>query len=176
MAYHGNIYLLLFLPAVVILYSLAPVRGRRVILLAANALFYFSFSRFLMGYLAGAALFTWLMGKAIGRRQAAEDAAMLAAENEYLAASADAGGAVEAAAYFDKARLTRQSTRDEALELLELACAGKTILVNTLEIPELQKIADYCAVFYEGSIVKILEHKDIDEHTVMMYSTGSHAA
>ena len=57
--------------------------------------------------------------------------------------------------------------------ILELAQTGKTILVNTLEIPELQKIADYCAIFYEGRIVKVLEHKDIDEHTVMMYSTGS---
>lgn len=57
--------------------------------------------------------------------------------------------------------------------ILEMAKAGKTILINTLEIPELQKVADYCAVFYNGSIIKILEHKEIDEMTVMMYSTNA---
>ncbi|MCD7888104.1 MAG: sugar ABC transporter ATP-binding protein, partial [Clostridiales bacterium] len=57
--------------------------------------------------------------------------------------------------------------------ILQLAQAGKTILVNTLEIPELQQVADRCAVFYEGEIVKILPHEDIDEHTVMLYSTNA---
>ena len=57
--------------------------------------------------------------------------------------------------------------------ILELAKKGKTILINTLEIPEIQKVADYCAVFYEGSIVKLLEHKEISEEAVMLYATGS---
>ncbi|MBU5342127.1 sugar ABC transporter ATP-binding protein [Caldifermentibacillus hisashii] len=55
--------------------------------------------------------------------------------------------------------------------ILNLAEQGKTILINTLEIPELQKIADRCAVFYNGEIIKILQHDEIDEETVMMYST-----
>ena len=50
---------------------------------------------------------------------------------------------------------------------------GKTILVNTLEIPELQKVADYCAIFCDGKIVKVLPHEQIEEHTIMMYSTNS---
>lgn len=50
---------------------------------------------------------------------------------------------------------------------------GKTILINTLEIPEIQKVADYCAVFYNGEIIKVLEHQEIDEMTVMMYSTNA---
>ena len=50
---------------------------------------------------------------------------------------------------------------------------GKTILINTLEIPEIQKVADYCAVFYNGEIIKVLEHEEIDEMTVMMYSTNA---
>lgn len=58
--------------------------------------------------------------------------------------------------------------------ILELAGKGKTILINTLEIPEIQKVADYCAVFYEGSIVKLLEHKEISEEAVMLYATGSY--
>ena len=57
--------------------------------------------------------------------------------------------------------------------ILELAEAGKTILINTLEIPEIQKVADYCAVFYNGSIIKVLEHDEIDETTVMLYSTNA---
>lgn len=57
--------------------------------------------------------------------------------------------------------------------ILELAKSGKTIIVNTLEIPELQKIADACMIFYEGKIIKTLEHKDINEHTVMLYSTNA---
>lgn len=47
--------------------------------------------------------------------------------------------------------------------ILKLADAGKTILINTLEIPELAKVADCCAVFYEGTIIKMLQHEEIDE-------------
>ena len=46
-------------------------------------------------------------------------------------------------------------------------------MINTLEIPELQKVADYCAVFYNGSIIKVLPHDEIDEQRVMMYSTNA---
>ncbi len=49
----------------------------------------------------------------------AEDAAMAAAQEDYLAASASGGASI----YFDKARLTRQTARDEALQLLETACS-----------------------------------------------------
>ncbi len=57
--------------------------------------------------------------------------------------------------------------------ILELAKGGKTILINTLEIPEIQKVADYCVVFYNGTIVKILPHSEVDEMTVMLYSTNA---
>lgn len=57
--------------------------------------------------------------------------------------------------------------------IIELAEQGKTVLINTLEIPEIRKVADYCVVFYGGSIIKILPHKDIDEQTVMLYSTNA---
>ena len=57
--------------------------------------------------------------------------------------------------------------------ILQLAESGKTILINTLEIPEIQKVADYCAVFYEGTIVKILPHEEIDAKKVMKYSTNA---
>ncbi len=57
--------------------------------------------------------------------------------------------------------------------ILKLAESGKTILINTLEINEIQKVADRCAVFYDGRLLKILAHSEIDEHTVMMYSTNA---
>ena len=57
--------------------------------------------------------------------------------------------------------------------ILRLAESGKTILVNTQEIPELQRVADACAVFYSGRIVKVLSHEEITEHTVMMYATNA---
>lgn len=57
--------------------------------------------------------------------------------------------------------------------IMELAKSGKTILINTLEIPELEKVADSCAVFYNGSIIKTLPHEEIDETTVMLYSTNA---
>lgn len=57
---------------------------------------------------------------------AAEDAAMLAAQEEYTAAAVETDAPnVAVSAYFDEARLTRQSSRDEALELLEQACSGE---------------------------------------------------
>lgn len=60
--------------------------------------------------------------------------------------------------------------------ILELAGQGKTILINTLEIPELQKVADRCAVFYEGRLVRMLPHEEINENTVMLWSTGASCA
>lgn len=57
--------------------------------------------------------------------------------------------------------------------ILQLARQGKTIVYNTQEIPELQRVADRCAVFYSGRIVKILSHDEITEHTAMMYATNA---
>ena len=56
--------------------------------------------------------------------------------------------------------------------ILELAEKGKTILVNTLEIPEIQKIADHCVVFYHGHIQTILPREEITEERVMLYATN----
>lgn len=57
--------------------------------------------------------------------------------------------------------------------ILEFAESGKTVIINTLEIPEIQKVADRCVVFYEGQIVKIFEHNGVNEHDVMLYSTNA---
>lgn len=57
--------------------------------------------------------------------------------------------------------------------ILEFANEGKTIIINTLEIPEIKKVADRCLVFYEGKIVKEFTHEEVNEHDVMLYSTNA---
>ena len=57
--------------------------------------------------------------------------------------------------------------------IMKLAEEGKTIIINTLEIPEIQQVADFCVIFYNGSIIKILEHDEIEETKVMLYSTNA---
>ena len=76
---------------------------------------------------------------------AAEDQAMAQAQEEYQAASAAADtGAVAVNAYFDEARLTRQSSRDEALKLLEQDSSQEVIdesmrQINTMAAWNLQE-------------------------------------
>ncbi len=55
----------------------------------------------------------------------------------------------------------------------QLAKEGKTILINTLEIPELQQVADRCVVFYHGRVQTILERNEINEETVMLWATDA---
>ncbi len=55
----------------------------------------------------------------------------------------------------------------------ELAQSGKTILVNTLEIPEIQQVADRCIVFYHGSLQAQLERSKISEEAVMLQATNA---
>ncbi|MHB8061034.1 MAG: sugar ABC transporter ATP-binding protein [Ruminiclostridium sp.] len=57
--------------------------------------------------------------------------------------------------------------------ILDLSKDGNTIIVNTLEIPEIQKIADRCIVFYHGNIAALLERSEINEETVMLYATNA---
>ena len=57
--------------------------------------------------------------------------------------------------------------------ILMLAEQGRTIIINTLEIGEIQMVADRCAVFYDGRLLKVLPHNEIDEQTVMLYSTNA---
>lgn len=65
-------------------------------------------------------------------------------------------------------------TKDEIYKLIiRLASSGKTIVFNSLEIPEIMRVVDRCAVFYSGRIAKILDHNEITEHTVMMYATNA---
>jgi ribose transport system ATP-binding protein len=57
--------------------------------------------------------------------------------------------------------------------ILDLSKSGKTIIVNTLEIPEIQKIADRCIVFYHGKVAVELERSEINEEAVMLHATNA---
>ena len=57
--------------------------------------------------------------------------------------------------------------------ILQFAQEGKTVIINTLEIPEIKKVSDRCVVLYDGRIAKIFSHEEIDEKSVMMYSTNA---
>ncbi|MDR2485179.1 MAG: sugar ABC transporter ATP-binding protein [Treponema sp.] len=57
--------------------------------------------------------------------------------------------------------------------ILQLSEQGKTILVNTLEIPEIEKVADQCVVFYHGRVHAVLDRNSIDETTVMLHAAGA---
>jgi len=57
--------------------------------------------------------------------------------------------------------------------IMDLAGEGKTIVLNTLEIPEIQKVSDRCVVLYSGEVVAVLSHDEINERDVMLYSTHS---
>ncbi len=57
--------------------------------------------------------------------------------------------------------------------MLEFANDGKAVIFNTLEIPEIKKVADRCIVFYEGRIAKEFSHAEVNERDVMLYSTNA---
>ena len=57
--------------------------------------------------------------------------------------------------------------------ILQFAQAGKTVIINTLEIPEIKKVSDRCVVLYDGAVARIFDHDEINEQAVMMYSTNA---
>ena len=57
--------------------------------------------------------------------------------------------------------------------ILEFASRGMTVIINTLEIPEIKKVSDRCVVFFEGRVAKVFQHDEINEHDVMLYSTNA---
>lgn len=57
--------------------------------------------------------------------------------------------------------------------ILEFAARGMTVVINTLEIPEIKKVSDRCVVFFEGRVAKVFHHDEINEHDVMLYATNA---
>jgi ribose transport system ATP-binding protein len=57
--------------------------------------------------------------------------------------------------------------------ILGFADEGKTVLINTMEIPEIRKVSDRCVVFYDGGIARIFDHDEINERDVMLCATSA---
>lgn len=57
--------------------------------------------------------------------------------------------------------------------ILELAKAGKSIIVFSSEFPEIYKVADSCIVLYKGRVNAVLGRDELTEKNVMYYSTGA---
>jgi len=110
-------------------------------------------------------------GKADPAMAAAEDAAMLAAQEEYLEASAQ-GGAAQAMAYFDDARLARQSARDEALSLLEMACDEETVSQEVIDESMRQINAMAAWNLQESLLENELLAKDFSDCVVFVTDDG----
>lgn len=69
MAYHTLLFLLVFLPLVLLIYQTMPRKFRPAVLLAAGYAFFFSFSRFLFVYLIGATIVMYAAGLLVDRMQ-----------------------------------------------------------------------------------------------------------
>ncbi len=57
--------------------------------------------------------------------------------------------------------------------IIDLAKAGKAIIVFSSEYPEIHKVADKCIVLYKGRINTTIKREDVTEMSIMYYSTGA---
>lgn len=109
-------------------------------------------------------------GAADAAMAAAEDAATLAAQAEYDAA--EAAAIATNSAYFDNARLTRQQARDEALELLELACASEDASQDVID-QSMSQINDMASWNLQESLLENeLMAKDFADCVVFVNDDG----
>ena len=119
------------------------------------------------------------------RRPGSADPAMVKAEDAAMAAAAaEEGGEVETlaaeeeqraeagSAYFASARLTRQQSRDEALDLLETAAAGEGASQETIDaaMESITTMATWS--LQETQVENLLLAKDFDDCMVFMTAEG----
>ena len=90
----------------------------------------------------------------------AEDEAMLQDEEKFSAAAASSAG------YFDEARLTRQISRDEALELLQTAATAETASQETIDSAMDAIAAMASCSMQESQIENLLIAKDFSDCVV----------
>jgi stage III sporulation protein AH len=106
------------------------------------------------------------MGQADPAMAEAEDAAMTAAEQEYLETAADENQAETVSVYFAQARLTRQQSRDEALSLLETAASSENASQETIDSAMDSIAAMATWSMQEAQIENLLLAKDFDDCVV----------
>lgn len=100
------------------------------------------------------------------------DSAMVKAEDEAMAAANKGGLVTEVSDYFAEARLTRQTSRDEALTLLQTAAAGEGASQETIDSAMNAIAAMATWSMQESQIENLLIAKDFDECVVYMTESG----
>ena len=112
-------------------------------------------------------------GEADSAMVRAEDGAMAAAEEQYLATLAEEEQASETSpAYFASARLTRQQSRDEALSLLESAASGEGASQETIDSAMRSITAMATWSLQETQIENLLLAKDFTDCVVYIGGDG----
>lgn len=100
------------------------------------------------------------------------DSAMVKAEDEAMAAASKNDLVTEVSDYFAEARLTRQTSRDEALTLLQTAAAGEGASQETIDSAMNAIAAMATWSMQESQIENLLIAKDFDECVVYMTESG----
>ena len=114
-------------------------------------------------FVCAAVLLNW----SYNNRWGEPDAEMVSAEDEAMAqANALSGEESVAARYFAEARLTRQVSRDEALELLQTAAAAETASQETIDSAINAISAMATCSMKEAQIENLLLAKDFSECVV----------
>ena len=114
-------------------------------------------------FVCAAVLLNW----SYNNRWGEPDAEMVSAEDEAMAqANALSGEESVAAGYFAEARLTRQVSRDEALELLQTAAAAETASQETIDSAINAISAMATCSMKEAQIENLLLAKDFSECVV----------
>ena len=113
------------------------------------------------------------LGEADSAMVKAEDSAMAAANEQYTEALAQEEERSETTpAYFASARLTRQQSRDEALNLLETAAAGEGASQETIDSAMRSITAMATWSLQETQIENLLLAKGFDDCVAYMSADG----
>ncbi len=116
-------------------------------------------------FVCGAVALNWSYNNRWGEPDAemvsAEDAAMMADDAKFTGAAA-----ASVSGYFDEARLTRQVSRDEALELLQTAATAETASQETIDSAMDAIAAMATCSMQESQIENLLIAKDFDDCVV----------
>lgn len=128
-------------------------------------------------FVCAAVYLNWSYSKRYGEADSAmvkaEDAAMAAAAEQYTEASAVQEQEAEARSpYFATARLTRQQSRDEALNLLETAAAGEGASQETIDAAMDSITAMASWSMQEAQIENLLLAREFDDCVVYMTGEG----
>ena len=121
----------------------------------------------LLLFVGAAVLLNW----SYNNRWGSPDAEMVAAEDAGIAAAAASeDGTVVTSGYFSEARLTRQVSRDEALELLQTAASAETASQETIDSAMNAISAMATASMKEAQIENLLIAKEFADCVVYIGS------